>query len=56
MFAKYKLGSYVTFGFDKTRQQQTIIKGNARFDIMLNDRSCCMLLVFDSQRIVNMKG
>ena len=56
MFAKYKLESYVTFGFDKTRQQQTIMKGNALFDIMLNVLSCCMLLVFDSQRIVNIKG
>ena len=56
MFAKYKLENYVTFGLNKTRQQQTIMKGNALFDIMLNDKSGCMLLVFDSQRIVNMKG
>ena len=56
MFPKYKLETCVTFGLNKTRQQQTIMKGNALFDIMLNVLSCCMLLVFDSQRIVNIKG
>ena len=45
MFAKYRLENYVTFGISKTRQPQTIMKGNALFDIRLNDKSCFMLVV-----------